>query len=231
MTDDELTVSPQATEVTPVPKPRAKTRASHPTPIVKQAPSPVVLTAPPTFAVHESDSDGGGKDDDGEYTGERQLTRLRRGRQVCIILGNGKCSFQSLISVHLQARQAGSDSDRSPSPDAKARKRKATSALTSTSKRKKTLVAKSPTPLSDPVRKYCYGKLHEVIEPIFLEYRTMEGENKVSDEVAKSLAAKYTAELEDAVFKQYSEPDKKGKPSAGTKYKFVTILVFHGSYY
>jgi hypothetical protein len=83
------------------------------------------------------------------------------------------------------------------------------------------LVANSPTPLSDPVRKYCYGKLHEVIEPIFLEYRASEGENEATDEEAKSLAAKYVTELENAVFKQNSEPDKKGKPSAAAKYKSV----------
>jgi hypothetical protein len=82
LTDDELTFTPRATEAAPATKPRAKTRTSHASSVVKQAPSPVVPTPAPTFAVHDSDSDVGARDDDGEYTGERQLTRLRRGRQV-----------------------------------------------------------------------------------------------------------------------------------------------------
>jgi len=105
--------------------------------------------------------------------------------------------------------------------DTKHRKRKAATTLASTSKRKKTLVAKSPTPLSDPVRKYCHGKLLEIIEPIFLEYHPVEpeGETEVSDEATKQVAANYVAQLENAVFDQYSELDKKGVRSAGAKYK------------
>jgi len=84
-------------------------------------------------------------------------------------------------------------------------------------------VAKSPTPLSDPVRKYCYGKLLEVMEPIFLEHRPTELDSAVdiSDDAAKQLAATYAVELENAVFDHYSEPDKKGIRSPGPKYKYV----------
>lgn len=94
-------------------------------------------------------------------------------------------------------------------------------------KRKKTITARSPSPLSDPVRKYCYGKLHEVIEPIFLEYRTKDGDTAVDDDTAKNLASRYTTELESAVFNNYSEPDKKGVRSAGPKYKSVIGRVFY----
>jgi hypothetical protein len=44
---------------------------------------------------------------------------------------------------------------------------------------------------------------------------------KISDEAAKEMAAKYVAQLENAVFNHYSEPDKKGVRSAGPKYKSV----------
>ena len=59
------------------------------------------------------------------------------------------------------------------------------------------------------------------MEPIFLEYRSVEPENEVTnnDEIAKQMAGKYVAQLENAVFDHYSEPDKKGVRSAGPKYK------------
>lgn len=184
------------------PKPRQKPRPTHAPSVSQQITTPVVPTATPTFAMDDSDSDVGMKDDDGEYTGEHQLTRLRRGKQL--------------------ARRPGTPSDGSLSPqESKPRKRKATTALASTSKRKKTLDTKSPTPLSDPVRKYCYGKLLEVMEPIFLEHHSVEPESdaKPSEEVAKEMAANYVTQLENTVFDHYWEPDKKGARSAGPKYK------------
>jgi hypothetical protein len=199
-------------------KQRQKSRSTH-SATVLQVTTPAVPNAPPTFA-NESDSDVGMKDDDGEYTGEHQLTRLRRGKQVSPTLHDR----EAYVELIRQARHAASPSDGSSSPqDTKHRKRKATTALASTSKRKKTLIAKSPTPLSDPVRKYCYGKLLEVLEPIFLEYRSveLEGNVEISDDAAKEVAAKYVAQLENAVFSHYSEPDKKGMRAAGPKYKSV----------
>lgn len=106
---------------------------------------------------------------------------------------------------------------RTPSPQSKLKKRKAPTAVTSAAKRKKTNPLRSPSPLSDPVRKYCYGKLYEVIEPIFIQYH---GEGEESLEAAsKSLASQFVTELENTVYNQYSEPDKKGIRSAGAKYK------------
>jgi hypothetical protein len=221
LTDDELSFVPKTVEQPEVPKPRTKHRPSQSSASVKQKITPIVPNAAPTFALEESDSDAGMKDDDGEYTGERQLTRIRRGKQVGV-----RTVVSKLIPTLDQERRADSSSERSPSPDLKLRKRKAPNPLVSIPKRKKTLTAKSPSPLSDPVRKYCYGKLHEVIEPIFLEYRALEGDAEVDDETAKSLASKYVTELEEAIFNQHSEPDKKGARSAGAKYKCVEFRIF-----
>ncbi|KAG8817744.1 hypothetical protein FRC18_000370 [Serendipita sp. 400] len=198
LTDDELSTIPKPVEAKQVSKSRTKPKLSQVVPSNKQATSPAVPLATPTFAMDDSDSDANMKDDDGEYTGERQLTRIRRGKQ--------------------QVQRAESSS-RSPTPDSKPKKRKATTNLPATTKRKKTLTAKSPTPVSDPVRKYCYGKFQEVIEPIFLEYRVVEDGTELDDDAAKALAAKYVTELENVVFNMNSEPDKKGLRSAGAKYK------------
>lgn len=196
LTDDELLMAPKPVEVKQLSRPRTKTRSSISVAPVPSSQTPMP-SAPPTFAV-DSDSDVGMKDDDGEYTGERQLTRLRRGKQV---------------------KRAESDSDRSPSPDSKSRKRKAPAAPPVNTKRKRTLLAKSPSPLSDPVRKYCFGKLQEVIEPIFVEYKTLEDGTERSEEEAKSAASTFNRDLENAVFEHYSEPDKKGNRAALAKYK------------
>lgn len=82
LTDDDLTFAPRGVQAPQPQKSRIKKRVSHAATTTKQEPSPVVPIATPTFAINESDSDGDGKDDDGEYTGEHQLTRIRRGRQV-----------------------------------------------------------------------------------------------------------------------------------------------------
>ena len=82
LTDDELLMAPTPVRARQLSKPRTKTRSSISIAPVQSSQSPAVPSAPPTFAV-DSDSDVGMKDDDGEYTGERPLTRLRRGKQVC----------------------------------------------------------------------------------------------------------------------------------------------------
>lgn len=105
---------------------------------------------------------------------------------------------------------------------------------------KKTKISEGPkTAQSDPVRKYCLGKLQEVISAIFTEFaNTIVPENAESttdsqevSSVQKELlteeelkaatdkAASYVSELEENLYNKYSEPDKDGKPSAGGKYK------------
>lgn len=81
LTDDELSFGPRQ-EAAQLPKQRQRSRPTHAATASQQITTPVVPNAPPTFAMDESDSDVGMKDDDGEYTGEHQLTRLRRGKQV-----------------------------------------------------------------------------------------------------------------------------------------------------
>ncbi|KAG8867844.1 hypothetical protein FRC20_004689 [Serendipita sp. 405] len=81
VTDDELSTIPKPVEAKQVSKSRTKPKLSQVVPSNKQATSPAVPLATPTFAMDDSDSDANMKDDDGEYTGERQLTRIRRGKQ------------------------------------------------------------------------------------------------------------------------------------------------------
>lgn len=82
LTDDELTSGQRVSE-TATPKSRPKPRI-HATATAKQPTTPTVPSATPTFVANHSDSDEEMRDDDGEYTEEHQLTRIRRGRQVNI---------------------------------------------------------------------------------------------------------------------------------------------------
>ncbi|EGN96781.1 hypothetical protein SERLA73DRAFT_16037, partial [Serpula lacrymans var. lacrymans S7.3] len=90
----------------------------------------------------------------------------------------------------------------------------------------------------DPARKYCLGKLQETFFQIFLKYphvdasETSDGHNEGTrveqntdsltseDKTRLEQEAKdFATELEQCVFDIYSEPDKLGKQSAGSKYK------------
>lgn len=135
------------------------------------------------------------------------------------------------------------------------------------------------TPTDDPTRKYCLGKLREVVTPIFVQHYTAEAaaalqppkpstppsvsehvdddapkqeeaEAKVEDEPMpteetkedvpmvetteppalppldeakkqelEQQASSFVEELEQSIFEGFSEPDKKGRKSAGQKYK------------
>ncbi|KAG8877588.1 hypothetical protein FRB98_006623 [Tulasnella sp. 332] len=92
----------------------------------------------------------------------------------------------------------------------------------------------NPTAADDPVRKYCLGKLRDIVTPIFLARQkdavdaetttevTSEPEPQ-DDESQKTEAGKkaaiFTQELEQCVFEIFAEPDKKGRKTAGPKYK------------
>ncbi len=91
----------------------------------------------------------------------------------------------------------------------------------------------------DPTRKYCLGKLKDVVAPIFLqhsvkaeEHTENDSENVAepredevpTDEVeltkqADEKATQFVEELEACVFEAFSELDKKGNKFAGPKYK------------
>jgi hypothetical protein len=97
LTDEELSFAPRLVE----PVQPAKQRQKHRPTVSQQVTTPVVPNAPPTFA-DESDSDAGIKDDDEEYTGEHQLTRLRRGKQVNAILHIEKLMPNSINRLTLR---------------------------------------------------------------------------------------------------------------------------------
>ena len=118
--------------------------------------------------------------------------------------------------------------------DALPAKRKAANAKSPPPKRAK-LAEDAPLSQNDPVRKYCLGKLKEVIQAIFVEFATIGIQSKddnaeapsnlnksMPDEdkqVAVDKATEYVSDLEANLFEKYSEPDKNGKASAGGKYK------------
>ncbi|KAJ7890537.1 hypothetical protein B0H14DRAFT_3081675 [Mycena olivaceomarginata] len=88
------------------------------------------------------------------------------------------------------------------------------------------------TASEDPARAFCLGKLEGVFRDIFLRYphvRDGEGvlvEKKAGEELSEEekarvedAAKQFATELEQCVYDIYSEPDKRGMPSAGGKYK------------
>ncbi|KAG8899364.1 hypothetical protein FRB99_006764, partial [Tulasnella sp. 403] len=97
------------------------------------------------------------------------------------------------------------------------------------------------TASDDPTRKYCLGKLKEVVTPIFVQYYTTsvtsnsdpspeaekqegKGEDTVGDSVdgraeAEGKASTFVDELELCVFEANAELDKRGKKYAGPRYK------------
>jgi hypothetical protein len=105
----------------------------------------------------------------------------------------------------------------------------------------------APTAFDDPTRKYCLGKLKEIIVPIFRQYAVAappspskvdaDGDTLFVDAAkdvvamdeaeAEAKATTFTDELEQCVYTYYSEPDKKGNKSAGPKYKYVVDLAFN----
>lgn len=115
-------------------------------------------------------------------------------------------------------------------------KRKNSSAQPPASKRAKS--SDDLTAQGDPVRKYCLGKLDEVIRAIFLEYPLVKSKDAVendreievkggegavlTDEEKQTVeqnASAFVAELEECLYHTYSETDKGGRPTAGGKYK------------
>ena len=104
------------------------------------------------------------------------------------------------------------------------------------SKKKK---ATSVIAADDPTRKYCLGKLEEILIDVFLRYphvplsneeggQTMKRLEKQAAELTdeeKTLIAertnRFATELEQCIYDIYCEPDKQGELHAGGKYKYV----------
>lgn len=85
----------------------------------------------------------------------------------------------------------------------------------------------------DPTRKYCLGKLREVLLPIFVQFANIpqasDGERQEEttttelDEGYKNKVEEqgvvYVQDLEQCLFEIYGEPDKDGHKTAAGKYK------------
>lgn len=93
---------------------------------------------------------------------------------------------------------------------------------------------KAVTAADDPVRKYCLGKLQDIVTPIFFTRQKDAVDAETAGEAvsasepqdeearkkeAEGKAGAFTQKLEHCVFELFSEPDKKGRKTAGPKYK------------
>ncbi|KDQ19428.1 hypothetical protein BOTBODRAFT_439248 [Botryobasidium botryosum FD-172 SS1] len=76
-----------------------------------------------------------------------------------------------------------------------------------------------PPASSNPARKYCLGKLRDVVFPIFEQYYSTEESGDERKANLEQLVGKYATDLEMSLFSGYSEPDKAGKAAVGVKYK------------
>ncbi|KAF8074849.1 hypothetical protein FPV67DRAFT_1357997, partial [Lyophyllum atratum] len=120
----------------------------------------------------------------------------------------------------------------SPPPSALKRKNQHPSSHSPPPKRKK---SDATLPTDDPTRKYCLSKLEDLFRDIFFRYphvrvESLSGETSVVPKPLDDLTEEEKAalvdeskhfadELEKCVFDIYSEPDKLGQSSAGSKYK------------
>lgn len=94
----------------------------------------------------------------------------------------------------------------------------------------------------DPTRTFCLKKLQELFCHIFLKYphvlsdsgtESLQEKNleDLTDNERKALedrAKAFATDVEQCVYDIYSEPDSKGKPSAGGKYKYVLTFIHYG---
>lgn len=80
----------------------------------------------------------------------------------------------------------------------------------------------TPPADSDPVRKYCVGKLSAVLKPMFTQYHVPDemDEEEEGERIERVLGA-FVTELEMCLYKTFGENDKHGKLAVGQKYKCV----------
>jgi hypothetical protein len=127
----------------------------------------------------------------------------------------------------------------------------ATASTTAKRKRAESSSSTTASATEDAARKYCLGKFSEMFTGIFMQYpyvypggiaKEEEGAERkkattverkpeeLTDEEKTQLrerASAFAAEVEQAVFGTYAEPDKNGKPGAGVKYKYGSQLSAH----
>jgi hypothetical protein len=122
-------------------------------------------------------------------------------------------------------------------------KRKSTSAGTTQAPPSKKKKATSVIGTDDPTRRYCLGKLEDILRDVFIRYPHVPLTDEAEEEgqavklVEKARAEltdkekiqlseqanRFATELEQCIYDIYSEPDKQGEPHAGGKYKYVII--------
>jgi hypothetical protein len=141
----------------------------------------------------------------------------------------------------------------SPQPTTLKRKQSisATGAATASTTAKRKRADSSSTAASateDAARKYCLGKFSDMFTRIFMQYPYVYPEGSAKEEEGaeskkattverkseelteedktqlRERASAFAAEVEQAVFNTYAEPDKYGKPGAGVKYKYASSL-------
>ncbi|EJD47952.1 hypothetical protein AURDEDRAFT_86321, partial [Auricularia subglabra TFB-10046 SS5] len=186
------------------------------------APPPLPPVASPKRTEQTSEDEP--EDSADEYTEERVVKRrrLNPGLQH----GHGHRNGHAGVII--------SDSDESEPEEHAARsrkplKRKASAASAAASRAKRARSESSAKAASeDATRKYCTGKLLELLAPVFRDYHDWhedgpapKGRELPPDELQRSKdnAVAFVADLEHTMFEHYAEPDKNGNPHASGKYK------------
>ncbi|KAG9313051.1 hypothetical protein JVU11DRAFT_6491 [Chiua virens] len=186
-------------------------------------------TPPPALSPSESEDD---LDSEDEYVAEPEKGKWRRPlrRRTRHLAYASDSDQHSDTNTDLPARKFSTplSEERRQSPALKRKSGASHSAREA--KRKKS----SDVPISaedDPARKYCLGKLREMLHPVFLRYPHKGDEfgdkielkaEDLTDEDKQRLqnaADAFALELEQCLFELYSEPDKHGKQGVGAKYK------------
>ncbi|KAF8630111.1 hypothetical protein AX15_003072 [Amanita polypyramis BW_CC] len=128
----------------------------------------------------------------------------------------------------------------SASPPPSSLKRKGTDASATQAPPSKRKKAASVIATDDPTRRYCLGKLEEILRDVFLRYphvptpkeeaieenqdvkRIEKKLEEISDEEKAHILERangFATELEQCIYDIYCEPDKQGEVHAGAKYK------------
>ncbi|TDL23603.1 hypothetical protein BD410DRAFT_786842 [Rickenella mellea] len=193
----------------------------------------------------EEDIDDGSED---EYVAQSESKRLKQAKQrkaktSTSDKSGSESDDEEIISSSKRATaRRGTTARRqakasiSPGPSSSNLKRRGSTTQPPPPKKPKS--SDKTTASDDPMRKYCLGKLDEVIRAIFLEYPVVKrsdagdgGEDNehhmtepstLTDDEKQEVehkASAFVAELEECLFNTYSEPDKLGRQSAGGKYK------------
>ncbi|KAK7012207.1 transcription elongation regulator [Favolaschia claudopus] len=180
-----------------------------------------------------ADDDPSSEDDYVMDRGQGTSSQRRRARRLSFSDESGGSDSDSEVSGRAKRK----------SPGAKNLKRKAAASSHSHSKahapppkRKRGESTTSASGLGpgaseDPIREFCLKKFTDMFHDIFLRYPYVRDEQGIPKEKVQmdlseeenaqveEAAKQFANELEQCVYGIYSEPDKRGSPSAGPKYK------------